>query len=50
MPMSFDNQGRRIVEHHTLLEQLRTSIERNDANRKKKSDTPIFAEDLLYLP
>ena len=50
MPMSFDNQGRRIVKHHTLLEQLRTSIERNDANRKKKSDTPIFAEDLLYLP
>ncbi len=50
MPMTFDTHGRRIVAHHTLLQQLRTSIERNDANRRNKPDTPKYAEDLLDLP
>lgn len=50
LPMSFDTSGRRIVEHHTLLAWLRTTIERNDANRRNTPDTPITLEDLLDLP
>lgn len=50
MPMSWDSQGRRIVDHHTLLYWLRTTRERNDANRKIMRDTPMYAEDLLDLP
>lgn len=49
MPMTHDTQGRRIVEHHTLLRQLRTSLERDKKNRKNKPDTPMCAEDLLDL-
>lgn len=49
MPMSFDPQGRRIVDHHTLLKQLRTSIERDAKNRRNKPDTPTTLEDLLDI-
>ncbi len=49
MPMTFDPHGRRIVEHHTLLKQLRTSIERDKKNRRNKPDTPKYADDLLDL-
>lgn len=50
MPMSYDTKGRRIVEHHTLLAWLRTTIQRNDANRRNTPDTPTTLEDLLNLP
>lgn len=50
MPMTWDPQGRRIVDHHTLLQWLRETSERNDENRKIMRDTPTFADDLLDLP
>lgn len=50
MAMSWDRQGRRIVDHGTLLRWLRETSERNDENRKILRDTPMWAEDLLDLP
>ncbi len=40
MRMSWDNQGRRIVEHHALLKWWRESSLRDSRNRKTKGDTP----------
>lgn len=50
MPMSWDQQGRRIVSHETLLRWLRETTERNDQNRKVARRMPVWAEDLLNLP
>ncbi len=43
---SWDNQGRRIVEHHALLAYWRSCIERDNRNRGI-TDTPLFADDFF---
>ncbi|KKI18726.1 MULTISPECIES: hypothetical protein [unclassified Leucobacter] len=39
MPMGW-HEGMRVVDHATLLKWLRTTIARNDANRRVTGDTP----------
>ena len=50
MPMTFDDRGRRIVDHQTLLKWLRETIQRNDENRMNKRDTPREQPRLTDLP
>lgn len=44
--MTWDPQGRRIVEHETLLDYWRGTLERDKRNRGDTTPTPLYAEDL----
>ncbi|WP_449281237.1 hypothetical protein [Leucobacter sp.] len=44
---SWDDQGRRVVEHHALLAYWRGCIERDNRNRGITQDVPLFADDFF---
>lgn len=45
--MTWDEQGRRIVEHDTLLSYWRRTLIRDKRNRGEREDLPLYAEDLF---
>lgn len=46
LPFSWDDQGRRIVEHHALLAYWRGCIDRDNRNRGI-TNPPLFADDFF---